>query len=89
MSFPSKATVKRLAIAKNINFDVVPLDLLYRAVKDEYEHRDLVHNDPEVALQIVIDHLNEFGPLYYKALFEMIKEVKRVNRGKQIKIFNT
>lgn len=85
---PSKAIIKRLAEERNVNFNVVPLSLLVKAVKDEYEHRNIIHNDPKVAFQIVMDHIAEHGPLYYDALFEMIKELKKINKGKQYQIFN-
>ena len=88
MGPPSKAIVKRMAIEKNVNLNVVPLSMLYKAVKDEYEHRDLVHDNPVIAFQIVLDHLSEHGPLYYEALFAMIKNLKRLNQGKRIQIFN-
>lgn len=69
----SKQQVMQLARKYNINLNVISPELLTHAIKEEYEHKDIIGKDPEKALRIALAHLEEF-PDYYNRLAVMVNE---------------
>ena len=66
----SDDTVADLIDKYLINTDVVPFDVVKKAIQTEMEHHDIIGYDPEYALRIALAHLREF-PDYYQRLSRM------------------
>jgi hypothetical protein len=72
----SRSDVIKLAKKYNINLHTISINELFKALKEEYEHRDVIHNNPEIAFKIVLAHLREM-PDYYKRLRKMVKQADK------------
>lgn len=67
----SKKIIKQLANEYEINLNVLSLELLKHATEEEFEHKDIIGDDPELAFRIALKHLEEF-PDYYHRLQKMV-----------------
>jgi hypothetical protein len=67
--------------AYNIDPDVVSLATVKRAIEVELEHRDIIGNNPELALRIALAHLKE-SPRYYASLAKLERSEERYWAGR-------
>lgn len=77
----STEVVKQLANKYHINEAVVPVNILKKAVDIEFEHKDIIGNDPNKAFHIAMAHLREY-PDYYVRLIKMEAEAEKYWTGK-------
>lgn len=84
----SKTITKKLFKEFNINPKVVPFEIWHDALNAEMEHRDIIGDNPVLAAEIAIAHLDEY-PDYYDRLFIMEDEAKKFWKGlKKPSIYN-
>ena len=74
--------IKRLIRKYRIDTDNYSETYIQHAATTELEHRDIIGNNPELALRIAIAHIKEY-PSYYIELQKMEAELARTWRNRQ------
>jgi len=65
----------------NVNTNIVPMDILRKAVDIEFEHKDIIGLNPDKAFKIAMAHLREY-PDYYQRLIKLESKANEYWRGK-------
>lgn len=78
----SKKESKKLFKEFNINPKVIPQEIWHEALNAEMEHKNVIGDNPELAAEIAIAHLEEY-PDYYDRLFIMEDDAKKFWKGKK------
>lgn len=73
--------VKKLVDKYNVNTQVVPMNILKKAMNIEFEHKDIIGHNYDKAFHIAMAHLREY-PDYYVRLIKMEAEAEKYWTGK-------
>jgi len=70
----------------NINPNIVDPKWFLYGLNAEMEHKNIIHNDPDILIKIVIAHLEEY-PDYYQRLSKLEEEAKKYWKNKNHDIY--
>ncbi|ALX27647.1 hypothetical protein GMAR_ORF273 [Golden Marseillevirus] len=79
----SEKEARSLARKLGVDLSVVPLSVWRYAVSVETEHLDAVDCNMLSVAKVALDHLLEYGPMYYARLREMEQELETFWKGKK------
>lgn len=77
----SDAIIHKLIDKYNVNTNVVPVNILKKAVEIEFEHKDIIDHDADKSFRIAMAHLREF-PDYYVRLIKLESDADKYWTGK-------